>query len=53
MSNIRKEIASSATVIEVLKKKDCLKTAGVIQLKMLSEIALLLSSESKVVPHLV
>lgn len=53
MSKIRNEIASSVTVIEVLKKKDYLKTAGVIQLKMLSEIALLLSSESKVVPLLV
>jgi len=45
-SKVRREIVRSNTTIDVLKRKDLIKEAGVLQLKMISEIMLLLATDS-------
>lgn len=51
--SIRKALVKCEHTFEALTKNNLVKEAGILQLKMLSEIVLLLSSERESVPFLV
>ena len=52
-TTIRRELVKCNKTLEVLKRKDLLKETGVLQLKMLSEILLLLATDYLSISQLV
>ena len=48
-TTIRRELVRCDLTLEILKRKDLLKEAGVLQLKMITEILLLLATDSLLV----
>jgi hypothetical protein len=53
MVNLRRQLVQCEFTLEVIRRKDLIKEAGILQLKMITEIVLLLASDATSVSQLV